>query len=84
MPPVDERDAAQAAELVRALCDELRKMAAQAAWLERQDITARNGRAFAMRTELAALHRDIHEAQAHVDHLRQRYLSPAKNPEPTA
>ena len=66
---------AQAVELVRALRHQLRKMTAQLACVERQDVTRTNGRAHEMRLEAAALRRDIREAQVLIDRLRRRYLS---------
>jgi hypothetical protein len=68
-------DAAQAVELIRALRHQLDEMTTQLAWVERQDVTGRNGRACAMRMEAAALRRDIQEAQFLIDRLRRRYLS---------
>src|SRR6516162_8152063 len=73
--PVGDHDAAQAVELVRALRDQLHKMTAQLAWVIRQDVTSRNGRACAMRVEAAALRRDIREAQFLIDRLQRRYLN---------
>jgi hypothetical protein len=70
-----DRDAAQAAGLIRALRHQLREMTQQLAWVERQDVTRTNGRACAMRLEAAALRRDIAEAQGHIDRLQHRYLS---------
>ena len=75
-----DHDAAQAAELVRALRHQLREMLAQLAWVQRQDITGTNGRACAMRLEAAALRRDIQEAQFHIDRLERRYLGRHLNP----
>jgi hypothetical protein len=72
---VDQRDAAQAVELVRALCDQLHEMTRQLARLECQDVTGTNGRASAIRCEAAALRRDIHEAQFLIDRLERRYLN---------
>jgi hypothetical protein len=69
-----QRDGAQAVELVRALRAQLLEMTGQVAWIERQDVTSRNGRACAMRMEAAALRRDIREAQVHIERLRRRYL----------
>jgi hypothetical protein len=66
-------EAAQAAELIRALCHQLRKMTDQLAWVERQDVTRTHGRSCAMRSE--ALRRDIREAQVLIDRLQRRYLS---------
>jgi len=68
-------DAAQAVELIRALRDQLRKMTDQLAWVERQDVTRRNGRACAMRLQAAALRRDIRKAQVLIDRLQRRYFS---------
>jgi hypothetical protein len=65
---------AQAVELVRALRHELHEMTTQLAWVERQDVPGRNGRA-AMRLEAAALRRDIKEAQFLIDRLQRRYLN---------
>ena len=66
---------AQALELVRALRHQLHEMTSQLAWVKRQDVTARNGRACAMRLEAAALRRDIQKAQALIDQLQFRYLN---------
>ena len=70
-----DSDAAQAVELIRALCDQLHKMTDQLAWVERQDVTRRNGRACAMRLQAAALRRDIRKAQVLIDRLQRRYFS---------
>lgn len=59
-----ERDAAQAAQLIRALCYVRDKMISQVNWLEKQDAEL-NAR---------ALRRDINEAQTHITHLQRRYL----------
>ena len=76
------RQAAQALELVRALRQQLHEMTAQLAWVERQDVTSRNGRACAMRMEAAELRRDIHEAEFLIDRLRLRYLAMAPTADP--
>jgi len=73
--PVGDHHAAQALELVRALRHQLHEMTAQLAWLERQDVPGRNGRACAMRQEAAALRRDIKQAQFFIDRLQRRYLN---------
>jgi hypothetical protein len=70
-----EVEAAQAVELIRALCDQLQKMTAKLAWVERPSLTPWNSQAAAMRLEAAALRRDIPEAQSHIDRLQRRYLS---------
>ena len=67
------REAAQALELVRALRHQLHLMTTRLAWVERQDVTGRNGRACALRLEAAKLSRDIKEAQALIDRLKRRY-----------
>ena len=72
-----DQQAAQAAELVRALRYQLHKMTAQLAWVIRQDVTGTNGRVCAMRLEATALRRDIREAQFHIDRLQRRYLAMA-------
>ena len=66
-------DPAQAAELVRALRDQLREMTHHVAWVESRDVPGPNGHA--LRLEAAALRRDIAEAQSHIDRLQRRYLS---------
>jgi hypothetical protein len=71
---VDARDVAQAVQLVRELRAQLLEMTGQLAWIERQAVSSRNGRAWAMRVEAAALRRDINEAQMLVDRLQRRYL----------
>lgn len=65
---------AQAVEFIRALRVQLGEMTSQLAWIERQDVTAKNARAYAMRVEAAALRQDIQEAQFHIDRLARRYL----------
>ena len=67
-----ESDAAQAAQLVRALCDQLREMTTQLAWADSRDVPGPHGHA--TRVDAAALRRDIAEAQLHIDRLRHRYL----------
>jgi hypothetical protein len=61
---VGERDAAQAAQLIRALCEVREKMISQMTWLEKHD----------RQLDAAALRRDVHEAQAHIVGLQRRYL----------
>ncbi|MGO9926309.1 MAG: hypothetical protein ACLPLP_09255 [Mycobacterium sp.] len=72
---MDECAAAQAVELIRALRDQLHDMTQHLARLERQGATARNGQASAIRSETAALRRDINEAQILVGRLQRRYLN---------
>jgi hypothetical protein len=72
---MDERDAAQAAELARALRDQLHKMIHELVRLDRQDVTGTSSRASAIRCEAAALRRDIDEARTLVDLLQLRYLN---------
>jgi hypothetical protein len=59
-----ESDAAQAVELVRALCEVVDKMTRQLTCLEDRGA----------RPEAAALRRDIDEAQGHINRLQRRYL----------
>jgi hypothetical protein len=61
---VGERDAAQAAQLIRALCEVRDKMISQVNWLEEHDA----------QPDARALRRDINEAQTHITHLHRRYL----------
>jgi len=69
-----DHQAAQAVELVRALRHELHEMPTQLAWVERQNVTGRNGRACATRMEAAALRRDIQDSPFLIDRLHRRYL----------
>jgi hypothetical protein len=68
-------DAAQALELIRALRHQLHEMTTKLAWVQHQDVTARNGRSCAMRMEAAALRRDIKQARDYIDQLQGRYLN---------
>ena len=61
---MDVRDAAQAAELIRALSELRDKMIDRATWLEKHD----------RQSDAAALRRDVAQAQAHITHLHRRYL----------
>ena len=72
---MDERDAAQAVQLVRALRDQLHEMTRQLARLERHRVTGTNGQASAFRCEAAALRRDINEAQILIGRLERHYLN---------
>jgi hypothetical protein len=78
---MDACDVAQAVELVRALRAQLVRMTGRLAWIERQDVTRSNGRAWAMRVEATALRRDINEAQILIDRLQRRYLNANKHNE---
>jgi ubiquinone biosynthesis protein UbiJ len=73
-PRMGDCDAAQAAELIRALCDQLRELTHQLIGVDGRDVTT-SSRASAKRLEAAALRRDIAEAQRHIDRLQRRYLS---------
>ena len=53
--PMRDYQHVQAVELVRALRHHLHEMTTQLAWVERQDVTGRNGRACAMRMEASTL-----------------------------
>jgi hypothetical protein len=70
---MEDCDPAQAAELIRALRDQLRGMSHHLAWIDGRDVPGTNGHA--MRLEAAARRRDIAEAQMHIDRLQRRYLS---------
>jgi hypothetical protein len=61
-PVVGERDAAQADQLIRALCDVRDDTIRRLSWLEDSQL------------ESAALRREINEAQAHINRLQHRYL----------
>jgi hypothetical protein len=61
--PMGERDAAQADQLIRALCEVRDKTNRQLSWLGERD----------SQLEAAALRRDINEAQAHITRLQRRY-----------
>ena len=84
--PMGDYERAQAVEFVRALCHQLHEMTTQLERLERQGVTGTNGRACAMRTEAAALRKDIREAQRLIDRLRRRYYleGPPSAPRPTS
>jgi hypothetical protein len=62
---VGERDAAQAAQLIRALCEVRDNKISQMTWLEKHD----------RQLDAAALRRDVNEAQAHIARLHRRHLS---------
>lgn len=66
-----ERDAAQADQLIRALCELRDKTNRRLGWLGEQDF----------QLEVAALRRDADEAQAHITRLQRRYLG-ANAPSP--
>ena len=72
---MDGWQVAQAVEFTRALRIQLGEMTNQLVWIERQDVTASNARACAMRVEAAALRRDIQEAQFLIERLQRRYLN---------
>jgi hypothetical protein len=78
---MDERGAAQAAEFVRALRDQLHEMIHELVRLEGQDVTS-TSRASAIRCAAAALRRDINEAQTLIDRLQRRYLKTTNTPRP--
>ena len=65
MHRMGERDAAQAVELVRALCDALHEMTHRLTWRERRGSPR----------QAAALRQDINEAQTHINRLQSRYLN---------
>jgi hypothetical protein len=64
---IGERDAAQAAVLIRALSDVRDKMISHVSWLEKHSSPL----------DAVALRRDINEAQTHIARLQRRYLGGA-------
>lgn len=64
-----ERDAAQAAELVRALCELVDRMTRRLIRLECQG----------SQLDAAVLRRDIHDAQTHINQLESRYRLGTRN-----
>ncbi|HTX94480.1 MAG TPA: hypothetical protein VME67_06320 [Mycobacterium sp.] len=66
---------AQAVKLIHALQFQLVEMGGRLAWIERQNVTHSHSQACALRSEAAALRRDIDEAQMLIDRLKRRYLS---------
>ena len=73
---MDACDAQQARELVRALREQVHEMTTQLDWLERQSLTNfSTRRAATLRLEIAALRRDINEAQMFISRLQRRYLA---------
>jgi hypothetical protein len=76
---VNAFDVVQAVEFIRALRVQLHEMTNRLAWVERQDLTGRNGQAW--RIEAGALRCDIDEAQILIDRLQRRYLNANKHNE---
>jgi len=72
---VGARNVAQAAELLRALHEQVHKMTQQLVRLERQHVTGTNSAAWAIRYQAAALRLEISEAQILIDRLERRYLN---------
>jgi hypothetical protein len=72
---MDERDAAQAAELVRGLRGQLHKMTNELVRLEHQHVSGKSSQASAIRREAAELRLDISQAQVLIDRLQRRYLN---------
>jgi hypothetical protein len=60
-----DSDAAQAVELIRALCDAIDEMTRRLAWLESRGA----------QLEAAALRQDVNDAQTHINRLQRRYLN---------
>ena len=67
-------DAAQAVEFIRALSAKRDEMALQLTSVERRAFNGEGSRASAMRSEAAALRRDISEALILINRLQRRYL----------
>ena len=73
---VSNHEAAQALKLIRALREVLDELTAELARVEgKAAMTRSKGMASAIRSEAAALRRDISEAQALIDRLRNRYIN---------
>jgi hypothetical protein len=71
---MDTHDAAQALELVRALSHQIREMTVKLTRIERQAAHSSIRHSAALRSEAAALRRDIDEAQMFIGRLQRRYL----------
>jgi hypothetical protein len=72
---MDAHDAEQGWELVRALRQQVHEMTLRLDWLERQSLTNSTRRAATLQLEIAALRRDINEAQMFISRLQRRYLA---------
>jgi hypothetical protein len=72
---MDDVDAAQAVELLRALRDQLHLMNDRLVRLERQEVNGTNDRASAIQREAAELWLDIGEAQNLINRLQRRHLN---------
>jgi hypothetical protein len=70
---MDAHDAAQALELVRALRDQIHEMTNHLTCLESESDNSPTRRAPATRLEMAALRRDIDQAQMFISRLQHRY-----------
>jgi hypothetical protein len=68
------RDAEQAFELIRALREQVHEMTTQLNSLERRGPMNSISRAATVRSEIAALRRDINQAQMFISRLKRRYL----------
>ena len=72
---MDQRDAAQATELVRALRERLHEMTCRLVRVERQGLAGTNSPASAIQCEAAELRRDISRAQILVNRV-ERHVEP--------
>ena len=79
---MDQRDAAQATELVRALRERLHEMTCRLVRVERQGLAGTNSPASAIQCEAAELRRDISKAQILVNRLERHYLNSSGYAEP--
>ncbi|WP_156686838.1 hypothetical protein [Mycobacterium sp. Marseille-P9652] len=73
--PEDGWQVIQASRFIGLLRGQVREMTGRLTWLERHGGNGRTERQRAMRTEAAALRRDIDEAEILIDRLNRRYLS---------
>jgi hypothetical protein len=79
---MDQRDAAGATDLVRALRERLHEMTCRLARVERQGRPGTNSPGSALESEAAKLQRDISAAQILVNRLERLYLNSSGHAEP--
>jgi len=72
---MDQRDAAQAIELVRALRERLHEITCRLVRVEREGLPGRDGPPSAIPSEAAELRRDVSRAQILVNRLERSYLN---------
>ena len=72
---MEQRDAAQAIELVRALRERLHEMTCRLVRVERQGLAGRDSPPSALLSQAAELRRDVGRAQILVNRLERNYLN---------